>query len=168
MRNFPNGFLYFVRMNALRLIFLSFFGMTNLFSFAQNPVGEQDVTTLDWASYAWYQPEFDAYKVEKEESKLLKKKLKGVQMVLVMGFWCEDSQREIPRFMKLMSEIKYKKLRLLAVDESKEIPGMTEYASYEITHVPTLILYKNGKELGRIIERPAQTLEKDLLDILTP
>jgi hypothetical protein len=30
-----------------------------------------------------------------------------------------------------------------------------------ITHVPTFIYYRNEKELGRIVENPMESLEKD-------
>ena len=34
--------------------------------------------------------------------------------------------------------------------------------SYQINRVPTAIIYRNNKEIGRIIETPKKTLEKDL------
>ena len=36
-----------------------------------------------------------------------------------------------------------------------------------IHHVPTVIFYKNGNEIGRIIEYPVQLLEEDMVAILT-
>ena len=50
------------------------------------------------------------------------------------------------------------------VSEDKDTPeGLEE--GMDIQYVPTIILFKNGEELGRIVESPVETLEKDLLKI---
>ena len=36
----------------------------------------------------------------------------------------------------------------------------------DIELVPTFIFYRNGEELGRIVETPEDTLEKDLAEIV--
>jgi len=36
-----------------------------------------------------------------------------------------------------------------------------------ITNIPTFIFYKNGKEMHRIVESPMESLEKDMLKIIT-
>jgi hypothetical protein len=41
-----------------------------------------------------------------------------------------------------------------------------EAKRYDIKKIPTIIIYRNNTEIGRIIETPHTTLEKDLLDIL--
>jgi hypothetical protein len=37
---------------------------------------------------------------------------------------------------------------------------------YDVERVATFIVYRNGREIGRIIESPGISLEKDLLKIL--
>ena len=37
---------------------------------------------------------------------------------------------------------------------------------FDLIRVPTFIFFKNGKEVGRFVERPRETLEKDMLKIL--
>jgi thiol-disulfide isomerase/thioredoxin len=84
-----------------------------------------------------------------------------------MGSWCEDSRREIPKFYKILDETKFdvNYLQLIAVDRSKK------YDNYEkdltIFRVPTIIFYKNGKEIGRFVEYPRETIEKDFLKIIS-
>jgi len=46
------------------------------------------------------------------------------------------------------------------------VPGM-DISALKIERVPTFIVYDGIKELGRIIETPAETLEEDLLMILS-
>ena len=39
-------------------------------------------------------------------------------------------------------------------------------AQYEFSRILTFIVMQNGLEVGRIVERPLVSLEKDLVDIL--
>ena len=85
-----------------------------------------------------------------------------------MGSWCEDSHRDVPQLYKILDEAKFdeSKLKVISVDEDKLTPEGFE-KDMDIQNVPTIILYKNNKELGRIVEYPIQTLEKDMLSILS-
>ena len=51
------------------------------------------------------------------------------------------------------------------MDEDKHAEG-NETAGLKIEYVPTIIFYKDGNELGRIVESPEDTLEKDMIKIL--
>jgi hypothetical protein len=42
-----------------------------------------------------------------------------------------------------------------------------EVAGLDINFVPTFIFYKAGEEIGRIIEMPYETLEKDMLEFVS-
>ena len=57
------------------------------------------------------------------------------------------------------------KVEIICVDEDKHTEN-TELAGLKIELVPTIIFYKDGSELGRIIESPQETLEKDMVKIL--
>ncbi|MGC4129606.1 MAG: thioredoxin family protein [Bergeyella sp.] len=117
----------------------------------------------------WYQPEYDEYQTDKEAVAQLKKaKLNSYNIILVMGTWCGDSHREVPRLMKILDELKYplQKLTIIAVNRKKESPNGEE-GLYNIQRVPTIIVQKYGKEVGRIIESTKSGwLEKDLLEII--
>ena len=117
----------------------------------------------------WYSPEHDEYQMDKKSiDELKKEKLKSYNIVVVMGTWCSDSHREVPRLMKILEEIKYpeNKLTLIAVNRKKESPSGEE-GIYNIQKVPTIIVKKYGKEIGRIVESPnSGWLERDLLDII--
>jgi thiol-disulfide isomerase/thioredoxin len=90
-----------------------------------------------------------------------------VEIFTVLGTWCDDSRREVPRFLKIMDALDSKKINLqfFGVDRSKKDEGGIA-ESYKIRLVPTFILLENGKEIGRIVERPKKSLEIDLADIL--
>ena len=86
---------------------------------------------------------------------------------IIMGTWCSDSRREVPRFYKLLDELKFPdaEVTLINVDRMKEGHEIN-IKDLNVLLVPTFIIYSGGKEIGRIIETPKETLEKDLLKIL--
>jgi len=61
-------------------------------------------------------------------------------------------------------------LKIVAVDGRKDnykrSPNGEEWG-LNILRVPTIIFYKNGREINRIIETPNKSLEADMLKILT-
>ena len=54
---------------------------------------------------------------------------------------------------------------MICVGRDKKAEG-TEVDLLDIKYVPTFIVYRNGKEIGRIVESPQTTLEGDLKNIL--
>tara|TARA_R110002050_G_scaffold104083_1_gene213442 strand:- start:224 stop:823 length:600 start_codon:yes stop_codon:yes gene_type:complete len=116
----------------------------------------------------WFNPGYADYTVNDEIVAKLKPLLKDVTISVFMGTWCEDSQRETPHFYKIMDAADFdeSKLTLVTVSDEKTTPqGFEE--GLNITNVPTIIFYKNEKELGRIVEYPIESLEKDMLAILS-
>ena len=50
---------------------------------------------------------------------------------------------------------------------TKEKKGyFNDYSRYNITNTPTIIFYNNKKEVGRIIEKPGESLETNMVLIL--
>lgn len=70
--------------------------------------------------------------------------------------------------MKILEEAKYpdSRLTIIAVNRKKESPTGDE-VKYNVSKVPTIIVEKYGKEIGRIIEMPTTGyVERDLVEIL--
>ena len=120
-------------------------------------------TSFSW----WWMSEYDLYKVDSTLLDTIKDGLQDVNIKLVMGSWCSDSRREVPRFFKILDSVNYPsdKVEIICVDEDKHAEG-NETAGLKIEYVPTIIFYKDGNELGRIVESPEDTLEKDMIKIL--
>jgi thiol-disulfide isomerase/thioredoxin len=114
-----------------------------------------------------YKAEYAIYQADSETMNQLAGKLKGIKITLVMATWCGDSRDWVPHFYKIMDELNfnYKNLTLICVDREKKAPG-TIVEELNIEKVPTFIIYRKKKELGRIIEVPVDILEKDILKIL--
>ena len=132
-------------------------------------VGEQQRTDLTQKPFdTWFNKNYETYQVDTDALKDLKPLLKGVKIKVFMGTWCGDSKRETPRFYKIMdaAKVKQKKITLITMNRSKKTPDNFE-EGLNITNVPTFIFYKNGIEINRIVEYPIETLEKDMIAILS-
>ena len=117
----------------------------------------------------WSNKGFDNYTPESEPlNKLFDIDKSGLIIKIVMGTWCSDSRREVPRFMKVLYywQFPVDNVTFIGVDDAKKSP-VEEYIKLDIQRVPTFIIYKNNIEAGRIIENPTTSLEQDIVNILT-
>lgn len=114
------------------------------------------------SGYKDYQPDPDIM------AQLRKVDIDGYTITIVLGSWCPDSRREVPRFMKIadMWGFPKDKISFIGVDINKIAP-LADYQELDIDRVPTFIFYKNNSEEGRIIEVPVTSLEQDTRIILT-
>ena len=121
----------------------------------------------DTSFYWWWMSEYDLYNIDSTKINEVKEGLKDVKIKIIMGTWCSDSRREVPRFFKVLDAAGYPsdKVEIICVDEDKKAED-NELDDLKIDLVPTFIFYKNGNELGRIVEAPEDTLEKDMIKIL--
>ena len=115
---------------------------------------------------SWYNAEY-VYTPNAEIIIQLSTQNLNVEIFIVLGTWCSDSQVQVPRFLKILDLIDYdkNKMTLVGVDQNLSLPNYP-IKNYNIEKVPTFIIYKNKVEVGRIIETPSTSLEEDLLNIL--
>lgn len=131
--------------------------------------GVQTREAISKAPYdSWFGTNYAVYSADKETLDKVQSLLKDVKIKIFMGTWCEDSQREIPNFYKIVDILKLDEqhIELITVDEEKETPNHLE-DGFNITNVPTFIFMREGKEINRIVESPVISLEKDMLSILS-
>ena len=117
----------------------------------------------------WFDRYYKSYDPDQRIVKQIKRKLKGISVVCFMGTWCGDSKRETPRFYKIMEGASFnfeKNFKLIALNRSKRTPDNLQ-KGHQIIKVPTFIFYKKGKEIGRYVEFPRETLEEDILQIVS-
>jgi thiol-disulfide isomerase/thioredoxin len=118
---------------------------------------------------SWYISGFDNYQINSDAvNKLFDISKDNLKIKVVMGTWCPDSRREVPKFMRLLDIWKFplSQVVFIGVDNAK-LSAVEEYSSLNIQRVPTFIIYKNNIEAGRIIENPVTSLEQDMVNILT-
>ncbi len=118
--------------------------------------------------YKWFNQYYFEYNVDKQVIKNLKTNKNNIKIIVFIGTWCDDSQKEIPYFCKVLDAINfdYKKLKIIAVNRWKNANGLQR--GWHIKKVPTFIVLRRNKEVGRIVEYPSKnsTLERDLLNII--
>ena len=157
-------------------VFIFLFLISISFSYAQakpnrngNLIGYFQKSDLVNNKYKkWFVPNYEKYQPNQKVIKKIKKNLKGIAIISFVGTWCHDSKRVVPRFYKIMEavDLDFKnQFKVIGISRGKKTPNNLE-KGYNIKHTPTLIFYKNGKEIGRFVEHSRETLEKDILKIL--
>ena len=166
-----------------KLIFLLFTALITLNTFAQDKLNQividemideeilygycdrEGLTTEPFNE--WFQTEYNYYEIDQETLDMVNAELLvNVEIKIVLGTWCHDSQRELPRFYKIADYLDFDNYMLIGVNRAKLAKG-TEVDELNIELVPTFIFYNAGKEIGRIIESPIESLEKDIVEIIT-
>ena len=93
----------------------------------------------------------------------------GAEVTVFLGTWCGDSRREVPRFWKALdlsgADAPFA-IHYIGVDRQKKEPS-APVTNNDIRYVPTFIVHREGREVGRIVEESPQGIEKDLLALLT-
>lgn len=89
------------------------------------------------------------------------------QIVVFFGTWCPHCRKYMPAFLRTMELARNPRfaVRYFAVDEEFTNPH-DEIWKYDAHVAPTIILLRDGRELGRIKERPMKSIELDLAEIL--
>lgn len=95
------------------------------------------------------------------------KQLDGKTLKVFFGTWCHDSQREIPRLLNLIEQVKQQHqdiafdLEMIAVAPFEQ-RDKTIVEQFKVRYVPTIILLAQGKEIARITESTEVNLAADL------
>jgi thiol-disulfide isomerase/thioredoxin len=77
----------------------------------------------------------------------------AVNIVVFGGTWCEDTHMVLPKFYATADAAGFApdRITLIGVDHSKKtLYNLSE--AFGITNVPTFIVMKGGKEIGRVVE----------------
>lgn len=94
-----------------------------------------------------------------------------VRVSIFFGTWCGDSRREVPRWLKLFDAMGFPqdRVELVAVDDTDEANKQSpagEERGFEVYRLPTVVVKRGGTEIARVVEYPALSIERDLLEIL--
>ncbi len=114
----------------------------------------------------WFDANYRDYRPDIQIINKLKSVINNYKIVVVMGTWCPDSRKQVPVLYKVLDEAGYRnKPDIYFVP--RKYKHYKPAKRYNIIRVPTIIIYKDDKEKGRIIEYPMKTIEADLLKIMT-
>ncbi len=106
----------------------------------------------------------DGYKLSEFDDLVVKD---NISFLIFAGSWCSDSRSELPKIIDLFQKANLvnDRYELLGVDRMKFEPS-GRYMEFNIEKVPTLIVLKEGKEIGRIVEYPKNQWIDDILEII--
>ncbi len=111
--------------------------------------------------------EFKYYNVDSASAKAIGEKLDNISILIFMGTWCGDSKEQVPRFFKILNMLNYDAKSIKYYCNKRGKYADDPYANqFNIVKIPTFIIIKDGIEIGRIVETPKVSLEKDLLEIV--
>lgn len=136
-------------------------------------ISKVDKKGLIQAPFAdWFNKNYEAYLENDKVIKALKENIGDYEIKAFFGSWCGDSRRELPKFYKVLDAVKFPKNQLEVIALDRESDAYKQSPTHEekglnVHRVPTFIFYKDGKEVNRIVESPKETLERDILKIVT-
>ncbi|HEX9942905.1 MAG TPA: thioredoxin family protein [Thermoanaerobaculia bacterium] len=131
-------------------------------------VGPTTREGIEAAVPAWVQAEVEA-QPDAEAARALAAVEPGAEVTVFLGTWCDDSRREVPRLWKALDETGGAapfQVRYVGVDRAKKEPAAA-IAESGVLYLPTFIVHRDGREVGRIVETSPHGVEKDLLALLT-
>ena len=115
-----------------------------------------------------WQQKYDQYQAAPDMLEAVKSKLGAdVRIDVYLGLWCPDSLNNVPQFIRIIDRlgagviVRYFSLPKKA---GKEVKYFIE--ELKVERVPTFILYRGDKEIGRIVENPKTGMIEDFMDIL--
>ena len=104
-------------------------------------------------SFSWYAANQNGYTPDATVLEAMKASKDKYQFILFGGTWCGDTQFILPKFFKLQEAagIPDNSISFFGVNRAKQTLGNMASA-FKITNVPTIIVMKDGVEVGRVVE----------------
>lgn len=148
-----------------RILLLISFALTGLVAFSQaqyeitvegpdkilKGVISRDILQRD-STFKWYAQSLQGYVPNADAVAALKAK-SNLHFIVFGGTWCDDTKNILPKFFSLVdaAAIPANNISLIGVDRSKKTLGNLA-ESLNVINVPTVIVLKDGKEVGRVVE----------------
>ena len=104
-------------------------------------------------SFPWYAQNVKLTKPNTDAVTAIATKADKISIVIFGGTWCEDTHQLLPKYLTLLQAAQFPddRLTLIAVDRAKTTVANL-HKVFNVTNVPTCIVFKDGKEVGRIVE----------------
>lgn len=128
------------------------------------------ISQHDWLNVTgWDSCKIDNYCASETQCKSISRKFedKSYSLLIIAGSWCGDTKSELPKLFKIInvSKLDTNQYDLIGVDTDKMIKVQFS-DKFKINKVPSLIVLKDGTEIGRIEEYPEKSWEEDIMIIL--
>lgn len=115
----------------------------------------------------WFENNYESYNLDINTLNNDFSNIYEYQIEIYMNTKCHDSEREVPRLIKILDELNFSEdnLKIVLLNSEKKSSGGYENGK-NITNTPTFIFLKESGEKNRIVEFPFENLEKDILNII--
>jgi len=134
-------------------------------------LGELTREEIEAAVPSWVAAEVDA-EPDPEAARALGEVEPGARVTVLLGTWCADSRRELARLWRAFDEAGLLdpaelpfELGYVGVDRDKARPEEL-VAGVGLRYVPTFVVERGGREVGRMVEVSPHGIEHDLLALL--
>jgi thiol-disulfide isomerase/thioredoxin len=130
--------------------------------------GEMSMDKL-WETVPVWRAVMESYQPDAGAVAAIKANAPETKITLLYGTWCPDSKNYVPRLLKALKAAGNDKiqLKLVGIDNQFHEPA-DAVQPRRITNVPTVIVERDGREIGRIVETPAtKSMEEDVAAILS-
>jgi hypothetical protein len=111
------------------------------------------------SSLPGFQDHFDAYQPQEALLQQLQSGNDFIRIEVFLDMECSLSQKLVPVLMKILEDSDNPYI------EAEYYQGLDEEKN--ISKTPTFVVYRDSRELGRIVEQPLTSIEQDLVDILS-
>ncbi len=104
-------------------------------------------------SFSWFKKNYGLGRPDASAVAAFKKHADDFKLLIFCGTWCSDTHNLLPELYRLTDAAGYadSNITLIGVDTSKiALDNMS--AAFHIVDVPTFIVMKDGKEVGRVVE----------------
>ena len=122
-----------------------------------------------WEDVPVWRARMNKYQPNAQAVAALKKIEPDTNVIIAAGTWCGDSKHYEPELLRSLHEAGNPHLHIKLVGIANKFAEPVEFINQrDIKKVPTVIVERNGKEIGRITESPAaKTMEEDLAAIFS-
>ena len=105
------------------------------------------------SAYKWYADNQKGYTITDTSIVGVLSRNNNIKYIVFGGTWCDDTRVILPKFFMLQEKagIADDRISFFGVDRQKKTLGNLTSA-LNVTNVPTIIVMKDGKEVGRVVE----------------
>lgn len=128
--------------------------------------GKIDMKTLmNDPGTTWFYKGVNSYEPNDNMLNYIKANRSGFNMVVVMGTWDQTSREVVPALYKVMitGGSPDEQVVMFGADQKLQSDAPVDY---KVKKLPTIIIFKDGKEEGRIVGAPKESVEADISRIL--
>ncbi len=119
------------------------------------------------SDFVWFDEGYAAYTPAAASVEIIARDSDTLSIVVYGGTWCGDTRDHLPTFCKVMdaAHIRASQIRIYLMDRTKKSADVSADQN-GIVSIPTFLIMRNGKELGRVVETPVKSIEDDMANII--